>query len=351
MSGRSGKPDLSQYNYGDISSLVLTTDRSALPRRDGEPDGASGSGANNCPIECIRIGSGTFATIYMNTATPEVYKKCRSAENCAILAEEYRQMKLISEALQASGNTILSPTPIDFYGPDDVEFWDDPAFVFPAGDAVRTGAYSMTRVYPLPSTLKAKLIDLFCPPNLNERAPGLVRRGHHLARLLLGRPEPDANRAAPQRFFDTYNFPLTRGRAEQLGLNTVLLSGEMGRMLAQLHMTARNDARDIEVVLGANITSPVPNRRERREPRVWVLDFNQVKEFDFTENQIPLLVDAFFANEAYFPRARPADSLYGVFSKAYLEECKKIGEVAGQLGQKFIVALEAEQVHKDANGA
>ncbi|TFY80397.1 hypothetical protein EWM64_g3621 [Hericium alpestre] len=41
MSGRpSGKPDLSGYNYGAISSLVLTADRSALPRRDKEPDGA-----------------------------------------------------------------------------------------------------------------------------------------------------------------------------------------------------------------------------------------------------------------------------------------------------------------------
>ncbi len=40
MSGRPGKPDLSGYNYGAISSLVLTTDRSTLPRRDKEPDGA-----------------------------------------------------------------------------------------------------------------------------------------------------------------------------------------------------------------------------------------------------------------------------------------------------------------------
>ncbi|KAF9226154.1 Sec63-domain-containing protein [Gyrodon lividus] len=41
MSGRpGGKPDLSGYNYGAISSLVLTADRSALPRRDKEPDGA-----------------------------------------------------------------------------------------------------------------------------------------------------------------------------------------------------------------------------------------------------------------------------------------------------------------------
>ncbi|KAF9006973.1 Sec63 Brl domain-containing protein [Cyathus striatus] len=40
MAGRPGKPDLSGYNYGAISSLVLTADRSALPRRDKEPDGA-----------------------------------------------------------------------------------------------------------------------------------------------------------------------------------------------------------------------------------------------------------------------------------------------------------------------
>ncbi|CAL1708451.1 unnamed protein product [Somion occarium] len=36
----SHKPDLSGYNYAAISSLVLTADRSALPRRDKEPDGA-----------------------------------------------------------------------------------------------------------------------------------------------------------------------------------------------------------------------------------------------------------------------------------------------------------------------
>ncbi|KXN91384.1 hypothetical protein AN958_00907 [Leucoagaricus sp. SymC.cos] len=44
MSGRpAGKPDLSGYNYGAISSLVLTADRSVLPRRDKEPDGAPSS--------------------------------------------------------------------------------------------------------------------------------------------------------------------------------------------------------------------------------------------------------------------------------------------------------------------
>jgi len=40
MAGKSGKPDYSGYSYGAISSLVLNADRSALPRRDKEPDGA-----------------------------------------------------------------------------------------------------------------------------------------------------------------------------------------------------------------------------------------------------------------------------------------------------------------------
>ncbi|KAJ3992635.1 putative RNA helicase [Lentinula boryana] len=49
------KPDLSQYNYGAISSLVLTADRSVLPRRDREPDGAPTSLAGR--IDVREMGS------------------------------------------------------------------------------------------------------------------------------------------------------------------------------------------------------------------------------------------------------------------------------------------------------
>ncbi|KAJ7632741.1 putative RNA helicase [Roridomyces roridus] len=51
----SKKPDLSGYNYGAISSLVLTADRSALPRRDKEPDGAPTSLAGR--IDVREMGS------------------------------------------------------------------------------------------------------------------------------------------------------------------------------------------------------------------------------------------------------------------------------------------------------
>jgi len=204
--------------------------------------------------------------------------------------------------------------------------------------------YGMSRVYPLPSALRKKIINLFCPAHLCNN-PSITAHKSHLARILLGRPIPDPGRVAPQRFFDTYNFPLTRDRAELLGIDVVNTAVEMGRLLAQMHMKAKNDARDIEIVLGANITNN--STRYHREPRIWVIDFNQVAPFDRTEGQIPRLVEAFFANEAYFPRPRPSDKLYQMFSQAYIAECEKIDNVAVMIGRMFIEAVEREQLVKD----
>ena len=206
--------------------------------------------------------------------------------------------------------------------------------------------YAMSRVYPLPSALRKKIIGLFCPENLRNN-PSITASKSHLARILLGRLTADSGRTAPRRFFDTYNFPLTRDRAELIGIDVVNTAIEMGRLLAQMHMTAKNDARDIEIVLGANVTSA---SSRPREPRIWVIDFNQVTSFDRTEEQIPRLVDAFFANEAYFPRPRPSDDLYQKFSQAYIAECGKIDEVAVRIGKTFIEALEKEQAAKASGG-
>ncbi|KAH9047169.1 putative RNA helicase [Lactarius hengduanensis] len=73
MSGRPpGKPDLSGYNYGAISSLVLTADRSALPRRDKEPDGAPTSLAG-------RIDSREMGSRVQRAAPKDLEKKKKKA--------------------------------------------------------------------------------------------------------------------------------------------------------------------------------------------------------------------------------------------------------------------------------
>ena len=109
-------------------------------------------------------------------------------------------------------------------------------------------------------------------------------------------------------------------------------------------MKAKNDARDVEIVLGANVMN---DSARYREPRILVIDFNQVAPFDRTEEQIPRFVEAFFSNEAYFPRTRPSDELYQVFSQAYIAECGKIDNVAVMIGRLFIEALEWEQLARD----
>ena len=56
MSGQSGRPELSGYNYRAVSSLVvLTADRSQILRRDKEPDGAPTSLAGH--IDPREMGS------------------------------------------------------------------------------------------------------------------------------------------------------------------------------------------------------------------------------------------------------------------------------------------------------
>ncbi|EGO30085.1 putative RNA helicase [Serpula lacrymans var. lacrymans S7.9] len=72
MSGRAGKPDLSGYNYGAISSLVLTADRSVLPRRDKEPDGAPTSLAG-------RIDPREMGSRVLRQAPKDVDKKKKKA--------------------------------------------------------------------------------------------------------------------------------------------------------------------------------------------------------------------------------------------------------------------------------
>ena len=74
MSGRAGKADLSGYNYGAISSLVLNPDRSAIPRRDKEPDGAPTSLAG-------RINAGEMGSRVQRQAPKDLKKKKKQAED------------------------------------------------------------------------------------------------------------------------------------------------------------------------------------------------------------------------------------------------------------------------------
>ena len=60
----------------------------------------------------------------------------------------------------------------------------------------------------------------------------------------------------------------------------------MGRMLAQLYMTAGSRILAVQFLSTAN------------KHRVGVIDFNRAKKLNLIPDQIPLLVDGFFTIEA-----------------------------------------------------
>ncbi|KAF7968038.1 hypothetical protein HWV62_32144 [Athelia sp. TMB] len=107
MAGRGGKPDLSGYNYGAISSLVLTADRSAIPRRDQEPDGAPTSLAG-------RIKAGDMGSRVQRQAPKDLTKKKKQAADRQEASE--KQAKRKAETTAGFGYTDIIEATQDVEG-------------------------------------------------------------------------------------------------------------------------------------------------------------------------------------------------------------------------------------------
>ncbi|KAF7363545.1 U5 small nuclear ribonucleoprotein helicase [Mycena sanguinolenta] len=86
------RPDLSGYNYGAISSLVLTADRSALPRRDKEPDGAPTSLAG-------RIDPRDMGSRVVREAPKDLEKKKKKASD----RQDPSEKQVMKRKTEASG--------------------------------------------------------------------------------------------------------------------------------------------------------------------------------------------------------------------------------------------------------
>jgi len=115
----------------------------------------------------------------------------------------------------------------------------------------------------------------------------------------------------------------------------------MGGLLAALHMGASSDAKDVKIVLGDY------DRGLIRNPKVWVLDFNQCSTVTLDHHFIPQLVDAFFENEAYFPRPREGDPLFASFASGYIAASSENAPMLLPLAKLFIEGVKVEQAKKD----
>ena len=200
----------------------------------------------------------------------------------SIAASHLPKIPTVRDTFHASGNTILSPS----YEFNNNESWNNPIC---QNDALRTCAYVPTLCHQLWS-----LNLLIC----SQAVHSIFKRCFKLTSI---------------------TSPLTRERAEQLDINTMEVSRKMSRY-ADIYTTTINDARGIKVVL----------YQQLRASWFGSLVLTRLR---FIPNQIPLLVDGFFASEAF------TYLLYKAFAEVNFEECNKIGDAAEQLGQVSLATL------------
>lgn len=303
--------------------------------------------------ELVSIGSGSFARVFdLRFLAFKVVHDAADNEN---LLREYETLKTLNKKCGRGPQSS-----IQFRLPMALAHYD------PRTDELRRRSRRPANVYETtgPDSYKANFAIFrrrcpgratYCMEQLRalpyDIASEIRNRCYHerfinqavptICRLYFGRERP---RGFGGLFFSERNYPLDRTRYATLSAAGVLprmdiIANTMGHMLGMLHWRGHNDARDVEFVVASQSGSD--------EPVFWVIDFNQTRRFDptlfdpaadppsGTSSDAPTatatatvaqeatmdhtLVRPFFDNDPYYPRPRPANSLYQNFKTGYLD--------------------------------
>lgn len=223
-----------------------------------------------------RLGSGSFATVYVISGGLLAFKEVSHIENAEKLRQEYDALDHIYRQCTVTADSVFSiPRALGFFNPSTTEFSttapslpsalrfpsDCPLVTLGVMACFQRPTYAMDRVHALPIDARRYLAKSYFPSQFSD--------GPALCRLYFGK---DYTGAAPSRFINTLNFPLDETRYTQLAELFQLLppasviAGGMGSMLFWLHHNASIDARDVEFILGGDGGAGF---------RPFLIDFNQ----------------------------------------------------------------------------
>ncbi|KAF2137404.1 uncharacterized protein K452DRAFT_329272 [Aplosporella prunicola CBS 121167] len=200
---------------------------------------------------------------------------------------------------------ILIPTSHYFVPSTDTKWWNENGQHFPydANVSIPNNVLLMDRINPLPSIIRTRLIELYCPPKLKDEA--YSTRGNYdcLIRPYLGRRQDP-----PLQFFSLRNYKLFLNQMEDMNIDTM----EIARTPTQQPVTPMS-----------------AECFRRRAVSLWLLDFNQCSEITMDEAGVAAAVDAFVVNDPYYPRpgtlyADDDDDLWDEFAERYLDVSAKI---------------------------
>jgi len=213
-------------------------------------------------------------------------------------------------------------------------FWDNFSQHFATDTDTKIPNYGLIseRIFPLPLSVRAAIVDALCSKSIRKHKETFLKQPENkdcLVRLYLGRRN-DNSKTENVRL---RNFPLHVNEMEHLKLDTAMYAVTMARALAVMHWTAGIDANDVEFALGS---SPA-NDSTAQSLSIWLLDFNQCKEFEHDSQGLKQLVDGFWWNDPYYPRPNDG-TLWKTFKNAYLEASDELS--AGPMAKDFIDAVE-----------
>lgn len=209
----------------------------------------------------VRLGAGSFATVYVISGGLIAFKEVSHIDNAEKLRQEYDILDKIYRHCDTDSFFAI-PRALGFFNPLTGDFSTTapsppctPRVRPPTRPLVTAGVmahfrhptYAMDRVHALPIDGRRHLAKRYFPLELSD--------GPALCRLYFGR---DYTGAPPSRFVNTLNFPLDEPRYTQLATlfqslpPAVDVACAMGDMLFRLHHRASVDARDVEFVLGGD---------------------------------------------------------------------------------------------------
>ncbi|KIK25866.1 hypothetical protein PISMIDRAFT_96188 [Pisolithus microcarpus 441] len=273
----------------------------------------------NAEWKIITIGRGSFASISVLTGRPIAFKHViiPAKEKIQELLREFETLCFIYETCNKDSFFAI-PRPFAFYDP-----------------ANRASFRAVNR--PL-------------GPHLRRGTHMDKARDPSLCRIYFGKVISEVGRGGrPNLFLNSANFPLDVARYRKILEND--RAGEypsveeivygMGEMLGRLHWLAGNDGRDIEFVLGG-IAFIVLHMLAC----VSLIPSVQVRSWEKTPKDVPMLVEAFFINDPYYPRPIPGNPLYAEFKRGYLSVFPTAFPLAIQLANAFLHAIEVEQAKR-----
>ncbi|KAL9601086.1 MAG: hypothetical protein Q9219_002796 [cf. Caloplaca sp. 3 TL-2023] len=211
-----------------------------------------------------KIGTGSIGKIFEHSGTIWVYK-LPLTDVSSKLWNNYVMNRRISDSFENSGSLAkLVDVPRAFWYAQSTTtaFWDDNIDRFPwtiSFERRRRDVLCTERIFPLPKPTRERLIDLFCPPHIQESAKSHLANQDCLVRPLLGRRRHNVSSRLSS--FSLRNFKLHLDQILEIDLDPKEMALAMADSLAILHWNTKIDAMDIEFVLGS---TPQEDQQARR---------------------------------------------------------------------------------------